>query len=160
MKKIDAGQAIQVLANLGVIASILFLGVQVRSSSIQARVATTLQMAGQIAAWRELIVSNGDIADVYTQGIADFGQLSAADQARFDQLMRTLLNVTDAAIAARDAGLIEVLDADIERRGLEGELIRHAKQPGFSQWWSSADHQGLPPTIVMLMDQLVTQFAQ
>jgi hypothetical protein len=35
MKRIDLGQTIQVLANVGVIASIVFLGVQVRTSAVQ-----------------------------------------------------------------------------------------------------------------------------
>ncbi len=44
MKKIDLGQTIAILANLGVVASLIFVGVQVQQGAIATRSATVLQL--------------------------------------------------------------------------------------------------------------------
>lgn len=44
MKKIDLGQAIAILANIGVIASLIFVGIQVQQGAAATRSATVLQL--------------------------------------------------------------------------------------------------------------------
>jgi hypothetical protein len=44
MKKIDLGQTIAILANVGVIASLIFVGVQVQQGATATRSATVLQL--------------------------------------------------------------------------------------------------------------------
>ncbi len=44
MKKIDLGQTIAIFANLGVIASLIFVGVQVQQGATATRSATVLQL--------------------------------------------------------------------------------------------------------------------
>jgi hypothetical protein len=116
-------------------------------------------MADQLAGWKELVASDRDVTDVVVRGLADFGQLSPADQARFDLSMRAFLYRTDSAIDARNAGLIPVLNPNVEQRAMEGDLIRYIRQPGFAQWWANVDRRGIPPTTVALTDEPTARLA-
>jgi hypothetical protein len=85
----------------------------------------------------------------------DFDSLEQIEKARFDFLMRSLLERVDMAIDARESGLVRALAENVEDRGLEGKILRVAAQPGFRAWWESADHRGLPPTIIRITDRVI-----
>jgi hypothetical protein len=62
MKKIDAGQTISILANLGVIAGIIFLAVELRQNTT----ATQLMASGSASAYirdlNNMLAENGELA--------------------------------------------------------------------------------------------------
>ena len=153
MKNIDLGQTIGILANIGVVASIIFLGVELRDSGTLARAATTIDGVGHVVEWKNLIAGNTDVLDTYVRGMADFQELSPREQARFDLLMRSYLQMTLAVTLAREAGLIPTQPV-LERRMYEGDMLRIVDEPGFKQWWSTADRRGLPPQIDALIEEL------
>ena len=103
MKKLDVAQAVSVLANIGVIASIIFLGLERRNSTTQAQIATIQQVVAQLSEWRELLASDGELADKYMRALKDFHQLTALEQERFDLLMRSHLHKLNASIIARNS---------------------------------------------------------
>jgi hypothetical protein len=64
MKKIDVGQTISILANIGVIAGIVFLAFELRQNTV----ATQLIAAGSSAAYirdmNNLVAENGELAEI------------------------------------------------------------------------------------------------
>jgi hypothetical protein len=81
MKKIDLGQTIAILANLGVIASLIFVGVQVQQGATATRSATVLQIKD---AWVQLnlaAATSVELADA-TQAIAEQGWNDATNRDR------------------------------------------------------------------------------
>ena len=61
MKKIDLGQTITILANVGVIASLIFVGVQIRQEAAATRAATVLQLKDS---WVQLNLAEATSVDL------------------------------------------------------------------------------------------------
>jgi hypothetical protein len=155
MKKIDIGQIASVIANLGVIASVVFLGLELRTIKNQASISTTQEMVDQLTGWEMGVAVDSDALETYARGLANFESLDDVEKTRFDLLMRVLLERVESARAARDSSLVETLAETYEKRGIEGRVLRIAGNPGFQSWWKQADRRGLPPTVVPLIDELV-----
>lgn len=156
MKNIDIPQIVSILANVGVIASIVFLGLEVRNSSTQAQIATTQEVVAQRSDWRELLAADGELADIYMRGLQDFRGLSPLEQERFDLLMRSFLHKISVAITARSAELLRGYP-DPSRRVIEGELARLLDEPGFRQWWAIVDRRAIVDGVATMIDELSSQ---
>ena len=158
MKKLDLGQSLTILANMGVIAGIIFLGIEIRDSNTQARIATTQEAVSNLSSWRADLAADEDLTEIYTKGLAALDQLSPNDQARFSLLMQAQLLTLGANLIARNAGLLNVNpEQAMEARVLEGQILALLEQPGFLKWWSTVDRRGLPSGIVSLVDTLRTR---
>jgi hypothetical protein len=127
MKKYDVGQAASLLANLGVIASIVFLGLELRTTNNQARISTTQEMHHSLTEYPLDLAGDPIALDTYLS----------------------------MAIEARESGLVRILAKRIEDRGLEGRILRVAGEPGFRTWWATVDRRSLPPTIISVTDDIV-----
>jgi len=163
LRTLDFGRSIAVLANLGVIASLIFLAIEIRDSSIQARIATTQEVVAQRTQWRELIAADETLSDIYRRGLEDYQGLSPTEQIRFGVLMESFMFKLSANIQARDASLVGLkardaslvgLNPDFEARSLEGDLLRMLDRPGFRQWWLAADRRGIPSNVVRMAEEL------
>jgi len=90
MKKHDAGQLFGILANIGVIAGIVFLAIQVGQQN------TINLLTGRDAAleyfngFRTLLVENPDLMKVWNEGMAD-ANLTSQESDRFDLLCSSSL---------------------------------------------------------------------
>lgn len=147
------GHTIQIVANVGVIASIIFLGLELRDNTTQARVETTRESSASRTEFWELVANNSELASIYSRGLANFQGLSPIEQTQFDLLMRSFLTKIFVSIGARDEGLIPE-SPEIEQRVLEGNLLRMLDHSGFRQWWMSADRRGLLVENSTLLDEL------
>ena len=90
MKKIDLGQTIQILANVGVIAGIVFLGFEIRQNNVQ----LDIQSRGQTDARRfgtvDLVLEQPYLIDLQRK---DAKQLTQADRDRLTVMgIRALMN--------------------------------------------------------------------
>lgn len=119
MKKIDLGQMITILANVGVITGIVFLGVQIRDEQEQAKVSNTTQAVTEIAAWMRSVSGDPEQADLFQKGAKSFSGLSESEQFRFDLLIRSLILQVGVVAAARERGF-SVAGAEGDTRIIEG----------------------------------------
>ena len=109
MKKFNLGQSIAILANIGVIASLIFVGVQVQQAATEARSATVLQLKDS---WVQLNLASATSADlakafqtVDTQGWKDADYVSKELVTSF---YRTLFhNWSNAYFQYRNGTLLE-----------------------------------------------------
>ena len=92
MKKIDLGQTIQILANVGVIAGIVFLATEVRQNQASLEEANRLNermiqdtAVDRLMSFSSLIASNEQLADIWIRGLGD-EDLSQTEELRFGQL--------------------------------------------------------------------------
>ena len=81
MKKIDISQMISILANLGVIAGILFLGVELQQNNSLLRAQASQGLLQNRIYYRQEAVSNGEVADFWAR-VNGGDQLSPADYVR------------------------------------------------------------------------------
>ena len=95
MKRISFGQAVRVLANIGVIAGIVFLGIELRQNNDQLRSqsrANIYEMQAEIQ--RNYFRNDGGMADLYVKANTDGEVLSAVESSRLasyrTHLLRTM----------------------------------------------------------------------
>lgn len=92
MKKIELGQAITILANVGVIIGIVFLAIEVRHASDATRLQT---IEGVSAGWFQLndaVIRDPQVARAWTVGLYNPSALSNAEVAQFSMLLRMFQN--------------------------------------------------------------------
>ena len=89
MKKIDLGQTITILANMGVIAGIVFLGIEIRQNQQSLDEANAINRAlalreaqNDFSTFRTTLVQDEQLTEIWTRGLRD-EELSEVEEARF-----------------------------------------------------------------------------
>jgi hypothetical protein len=114
---------------LGVIASLVYLGIQIRQNTHSAREATWHSVLRDLQQFRSLIAQDPEIARVYREGLRDMKSLNDDDRWRFGALMQSLYSVFELVFRARDESQFQhYLD----------DLAWTAGRPGARDWWSKA----------------------
>jgi len=129
MKKIDLGQTIAILANLGVLAGLIFVGVQLWQDRELAALTNINAAENNRKYWAELINSN---ADVWVKGVS-CESLTASEEAGFDALAAAweMQNFTVWYQSTQLAGPRTPESFAIEAADF---LVRN---PGLLAWWQN-----------------------
>jgi hypothetical protein len=147
MKKIDAGQTIAILANVGVLVGIVFLAIEIRQSNVQTRVVNQTAIVGQTISLQASIANDADSSSIYFRGMNSYADLSAEDKMRFDLMMQALLGRHAASMGADGAGL------GVDATNYIGRNIAiYFEYEGFRQWWAEMDRRSLPRPLVRFID--------
>lgn len=154
MKKFDWGQTIAIVANVGVIASIVFLATEMRDNAYRASVESVQAIWSQYVGWQNQIATDDAMAEIYEKGLADFELLSPIQQARFDSLMRSYLRIVAQGLQARRRGVIDGSQGRPQDRQIESDILRHLDYDGFRQWWSTADRRGISGETVNFVEEM------
>jgi hypothetical protein len=76
-------ETLQILGGVGVIASMIYIGIQIRNNARAMRAATYQQLSAlAIQGWHSM-AHNGETMDVMLRGMDDFSSLSRVEKARF-----------------------------------------------------------------------------
>ena len=160
MKKIDLGQQLTVLANLAVVAGIIFLAIQIQEERDYAIVENTTIVGHGIADWMSSVAHDQDRADLIFRGSQDFQGLTPPEQFEFDLLMRSwIIRVEMGRMAHARNVSPRGSGPSGESTMLTGNLIRFFDEPGTRQWWVSADRRGLPRGAVAYIENYLSQSA-
>ncbi len=153
MKKIDLGQTIALLANVGVIASLIFVGVQVQQGAIATRSATVLQLKDS---WVQLNLASAtsvELAEAFqsveTQGWNDADYVSKVLIASF---YRTLFHIWSNAYYQYQNGTLEDEQWASHLREAEAGVQNSAIRQVWSEWGYVYDD-----SFRNLMDDLIAQ---
>jgi len=93
MRKIDAGQAITILANLGVIAGIVFLGVEIRQTNELMESEARFNRLSISTEARNILSTNGELAAIFVK-VNNDESLTEVEALRFEEAqMRFLANM-------------------------------------------------------------------
>lgn len=158
MKKIDLGQTLGVLANLAVVAGIVFLAVQIREERDYAIVENTTIVGHGMADWMSSVAQDRDRADIIFRGSQDFQSLAPLEQFEFDLLMRSwIMRIEMGRFAAGRKVSPQGSGPGGESTVLTGNLIRFFDSAGTRQWWESADRRGIPKGAVAYIDNYLAQ---
>jgi hypothetical protein len=79
------------VSGVAVLASLIFVGFQLRQNTWQLMRSETNLTMQQASAWRLAIVSNHDLADIWVKGRSEAAAFDATDEARFDLLLEETL---------------------------------------------------------------------
>jgi hypothetical protein len=90
MKKIDLGQTIGILANLGVIAGIVFLALEIRQNNTLMTSQSRANQSDQVLSFQADVYSDAGLSEILIK--ADAGEsLSDAEQLRLDAFQQRVL---------------------------------------------------------------------
>jgi len=136
LKKIELGQTITILANIGVIAGIVFLAVEVRQNQISLDEANAINRASSSATaleylneFRTSLAQDEQLADIWLRGSSG-SELSPVEQVRFFNLCETLLWGVVASHRRFAA-----LGQEREAKGIAGFARGSFQDPGMRECW-------------------------
>ena len=126
----------QVVAAIGVIASLIYLAVQIREQNKERRRAGINILTAQ---WSELVKStqeSREYAMLFLQGVRSFHDLDAPGKLRFSAFFtRFTRNCEGMFIYYRDGALEEALWDEVERT-----MSDFFAYPGVKEWWATLKH--------------------
>jgi len=132
MKKLDLGQTMQTLANIGVIAGIVFLGLQIRQST-NASLSTAIQsLYDSSSEINTMLVQNADLRAAYVAARGESGLegLTEDQRAQLRAFYSTVIRTQQNRFQQIRLGIIE--DEDIYSVGGYGRVYFH---PFFVEYW-------------------------
>ncbi len=144
----------QLVAALGVILSLVFVGFQIKQNTRALQRAEHNSTMEQWTVIRQAIAQNRDIAELMTTGLKGDRVMDAADQLRLEQM---LAEHAWAAFHIWDRTQRGIFPAGtFEATG--GALFCHLlKTAGGGTWWSSAKHISFPPEFVSDVDAVLAK---
>ena len=83
----------QIVGAVGVIISVIYLALQVRSNARQTRLASMRSMSDAFNQWLQSLAENAEFGDLYYRGMRDFESIQGADLPRFSGLMDHLFRI-------------------------------------------------------------------
>lgn len=126
----------EVVGAVGVVATLLYLALQIRGDARATRAAT---MHGQSNAYREFMQSlatDEELSSIYLRGIQDFRSLEDAELVRFTSALGVLFRVFDEAFFQWSEGN---LDPQVWH-GFESPMGDVLAYPGVRDWWATRSH--------------------
>ncbi len=105
MKKIDIGQAIGILANVGVIAGIVFLAIEIRTSTETNRIAIQQNLSGNWLLINSQIASDADLAALIEKAFSG-EELQPVEARQFGAYVREYVTQSNMMLKLYDQGLI------------------------------------------------------
>lgn len=108
MRKIDLGQAISMLANLGVIAGIIFLSFELRQNTTQMQAEASLGVNQQFQQIIEAQYLDRDFTELIMRGEREYLSLDPVDQRRVQKLFLSQLNLIDVVSIMEEEGLPDI----------------------------------------------------
>ena len=97
----------QIVAAVAIVVSLIYVGRQISDNTTEVRNSAARDLivfAQELDTW---LVTNGDLADILIAGGNEYESLSPAHKLRFDNYVRTSLNLWERAFYYRQDGLLD-----------------------------------------------------
>jgi len=124
------------IGGLAVIASFIYLAVQIRQNTRSVRAATHHSSATAVLDVQNLFAQDRDLAKIFLQGAEAFEQLPPEERLRFDALMRSVFVYYEDLYFQHEQGLI---DSHLWH-GRQRSMVDHLGRPGIVSWWRRVSH--------------------
>ena len=136
MGKLDFGQTVTLLANLGVIAGIIFLAIEVGQNQASLEEANSINRANSATAALEyfneqriLLAQDGELAEIWVKGTSG-SDLTPVEQVRFSSVCDSLI-WTFVAVYQRYSSLGQHFEAE----GIVDDARDTIQRPGLRECW-------------------------
>ena len=125
------------IAAIAVVASLIFVGVQIRSSVRQANVDSYSTITSLWTNFTNAVATNENSWQVFHNGIRDYDSLSDSDKTRFNFLIGMYFGIQDTVMVHESLGVWK--NPETYQRLLD-EGYRMFQMPGVQSWWR--EHKG------------------
>ncbi len=122
----------EIAGGAGVIASLIYLAVQIRHSSKMAEDIAVRDVFGLVT-HQFTSMAEGPNAEIILRGLIDFGSLAGRDKYIFDSLMTSFVTLVESTFISNQARFIS--DDTMENWSFFLRS-RYLSYPGWQAWWS------------------------
>ena len=131
----------EVVGIVGIIASLVLLGYELKRSNDIAETEAVAAIYGMTNDMTLALVENPELSRVFGKGLSDYDSLSLEDRWTVSVLLEYVINVNEAAWKYYDRGIINQEEADFYTRNLCRLIGRH---PSLVEAWRSNKQDRLP----------------
>src|SRR5258708_3174545 len=147
----------QIVASVGVIVSLIFVGLQIKHNTGELQRNEHNSTMAQWTVIRQAIARNRDIAELMTAGLHGERALDAADQLRLEQMLQEYAWASFHIWDRTQRGVFPKGTFE----GTAGVMMRDLLQtPRGEAWWSTAKHVGFIPGFVADVDAVLARSPQ
>ena len=146
----------QIVASLGVIASLIFVALQIKQNTAALQRNEHNSTMAQWTVIRMAIAKHRDIAELMTAGLQGESPLDAADQLRLEQMLQENAWAAFHIWDRTQRGIFPKGTFEATGGALLDTLLR---TPGGESWWRKAKHIGFHPGFVSDVDAILAKDA-
>lgn len=132
----DWADVSQIIGAIAVVASLLFVGVQLRQNTKAVRAQTSQAHAVGYQQIIAGIAENGEVASIWRRGLADYDSLDPDERVRLLAFTSTLFRFYESSQVQMLRGM---LDAE-HWHTIEQQVSDLVTQPGIQAWWKLRRH--------------------
>ena len=132
----DLGNIGELVAAIGVIASLIYLAVQIRQNTRSVRAATHHSAMRGASETQNVLAQSNDAARVFRIGSREPGELTEDERLRFDSMLLSIFMWFEDAF-------FQYQQSMVDREYWEGRqraLLSQLKRPGTASWWTRRSH--------------------
>ena len=129
----------ELTAAFAVLVSIFYLSVQVRTARIAVEretkrqtILSTASANNQFQHLRDLVISDGELAEIVERGVSELSSLSKTELRRFDAYLRSWIMAF--GVYHRQQSETAYMDDDVKNT-YKNIIERQFNGPGFNEWW-------------------------
>lgn len=126
----------EITASAGVIISLIYVGLQIRSQIVESRLASVDELTRQINSGYQTLASDKDLAELFLKGLDDFKSLDRAEIVRFSAFMGSQMRQCESAFFRYTSGRL----AKEVWTGLNAGIEDISTSPGMKDWWQTRSH--------------------
>lgn len=142
----------QIIAAVGVIASLVFVGLQIKHNTAALQRNEHNSTMAQWTVIRQAIATNRDIAELMTAGLHGESALDTADQLRLEQMLQEYAWASFHIWDRTQRGVFPKGTFEATAGVMICDLLRTVRG---SAWWASAKNKGFIPAFVADVDALL-----
>jgi hypothetical protein len=144
----------QIVASIGVIVSLVFVGLQIKQNTRALQRTEHNSTMEQWTVIRQAIAQNRDVAELMTAGLHGESPLDAADQLRLEQMLQENAWAAFHIWDRTQRGIFPKGTFEATAGALLGTLL---KTPGGESWWDKAKHIGFHPGFVLDVEAVLAK---
>ena len=137
----------QIIAALAIIASLIFVGLQVRQSTITSRAAAAQALSKQYSDLNHMLL-HSDVREIFARGLDGMGALNTAEKVGFSSVLSAISRTVEAFYYQKGKG---TLDSKLFEGWFMQYLDLHGNK-GAREFWALRRHQ-YTNEFVLYLDQ-------
>ncbi|HKJ75195.1 MAG TPA: hypothetical protein VKA19_13860 [Alphaproteobacteria bacterium] len=130
----------ELLGALAVVVSLIYVAVQVKASTRQARLEAARDLAARFSETSLAVASSREMGELFHRGGGDYQGLDAIDQLRYRSLMNSLFRGLELQFHLRREGALD----DEEWAAVESMILDFASLPGVKTYFAERGHWYTP----------------
>ncbi len=136
----------EAVAAVGVILSLIYVGVQIRQGAIETRVGVLRAVVNELGRVHDSLAEHGDLADIVVRGFGNYDALSVVERARMSSYLAHMYKLFEQLFVLHATRAIDAADW----RGFERAIADLTAYPGVQEWLNTRSHWMRPEFVAFL----------